>query len=379
MPIIVPFYKDNGLDAKNVFALQAVYSIAVVILEIPSGYIADVWGRKKTIVAGSSLGFFGFLVYSLSGGFYGFLLAEIILGFGQSLISGADSAILYDSLLEIKKENQYTKMEGRITAIGNFAEAIAGVIGGILATISLRTPFYFQTGVAFLAVPASIMLIEPHQHKLQVGISLRHFFSIIHWCLFKNMKVRDTILYSSIIGTSTLTMAWFVQFYFQQVNIPLAFYGILWPGLNMLVGITSLYAYRLELQLGQKRTILLILLSLIAIYISLGWIHSFWGISLLVIFYLVRGIATPILKDYINRLTESKIRATVLSVRSFVIRIFFAICGPILGWMTSKISLAYALTSAGIVFLISGGIFALLLLFKKRSGDSYFSSSSSPS
>ena len=380
MPIIVPFYIDNGLEAKDVFLLQAVYSISVVVLEIPSGYIADAWGRKKTIIAGSSFGFLGFLVYSFSGGFYGFLLAEIILGLGQSLISGADSAILYDSLLEMENEKDYAKFEGRITAVGNFAEAIAGILGGVLANISLRTPYFFQTGIAFMAVPASILLIEPVKHKLHVGVSFKHFFSIIHWCLFKNKKIRDTILYSSIIGTSTLTMAWFVQFYFKQVNISsTSIYGILWTGLNLIVGITSLYAYKIELKLGSKRIVFLILFGLMSVYISVGWINSYWGISLLVVFYIIRGTATPILKDYINRLTESHIRATVLSVRSFVIRIFFAICGPVFGWVIGKYSLVYALSTAGIVFLFSGGIFALLLVYKNRDEETHYKSISNPS
>jgi MFS family permease len=94
MPIVVLFYKDNGLEMRHVFILQAIYSVAIVVLEIPSGYVADVLGRKITLVIGTILGFLGFLSYSFSYGFIGFLIAEVILGLGQSLISGADSALL---------------------------------------------------------------------------------------------------------------------------------------------------------------------------------------------------------------------------------------------------------------------------------------------
>ncbi len=98
MPIVVPFYESNGLSMKDIMILQAVYSIAIVVLEVPSGYLADVIGRKKTLIIGAVFGVFGFTTYSLSFGFMGFLVAEIILGIGQSCISGADSAMLYDSL-----------------------------------------------------------------------------------------------------------------------------------------------------------------------------------------------------------------------------------------------------------------------------------------
>ena len=62
MPIVVLFYKDNGLDMQQVFILQAIYSIAIVALEIPSGYFADVLGRKNSLIAGSILGFAGFII-----------------------------------------------------------------------------------------------------------------------------------------------------------------------------------------------------------------------------------------------------------------------------------------------------------------------------
>jgi len=72
MPIVVLFYEDNGLEMRHIFLLQAIYSISIVILEIPSGYFADALGRKYTLVIGTIMGFLGFLVYSFSYGFTGF-------------------------------------------------------------------------------------------------------------------------------------------------------------------------------------------------------------------------------------------------------------------------------------------------------------------
>ena len=120
MPIVVPFYESNGLSMKDIMVLQGVYSVAIVILEVPSGYLADVIGRRKTLILGAVFGTFGFATYSFSYGFVGFLVAEIILGIGQSCISGADSAMLYDSLLEKGMEKKYTRYEGRITSLGRY-------------------------------------------------------------------------------------------------------------------------------------------------------------------------------------------------------------------------------------------------------------------
>ena len=161
MPTIVLFYQDTGMGMQEILFLKAIYSITIVIFEIPSGYCADVWGRKKTLIAGSILGALGFVIYSSNTLYLGFAVAEIILGLGHSFISGADAAMLYDTLKSEKKAASYLKHEGRITAGGNFAEALAGIAGGLLATISLRAPFYAQAVVAASAIPAALLLKEP--------------------------------------------------------------------------------------------------------------------------------------------------------------------------------------------------------------------------
>jgi MFS family permease len=362
MPIVVLFYNENGLEQYDVFLLQAIYSVAIVVLEIPSGYFADVLGRKKTLIAGSVFGFFGYLVYSFSYGFTGFLMAEIILGIGQSLISGADSALLYDTLLEKKREKEYLKYEGRIISIGNFAEAIAGVIGGFLATYSLRHPYYFQTAIAFSAIPAAILLVEPSRHKTIEKARFIDIINIFKYSLIDNKALRLNIIYSAVIGSATLSMAWFVQPYFKEVHVPIAAFGILWTLLNLSVGFTSMFAYRIEKKLGQIKSVMLIAIFISGIYLATGFVQTQWAIVFLFIFYMVRGYATPILKDYINKLTESHIRATVLSVRNFIIRLVFAGLGPLYGYMTDHYSLGFALKTAGLIYLILGLLATLFFI-----------------
>lgn len=360
MPIVVLFYGQNGLGMEEIMILQAVYSVSIIILEIPSGYFADVLGRRLTLIAGSVLGTAGFTIYSFSYGFYGFLAAEMVLGLGQSFISGADSAMLYDTLLDKKRDKEYTKYEGRITALGNFAEAIAGITGGFLAEISLRLPYFVQIFVAFFAIPASFLLIEPVRHVVKSKVSFRDIVNIGRFTLFENRKLRIYILLSSVIGTSTLTYAWFVQPVLLSVGIKHEiWFGILWTALNMSAGLTTMWAHLFEDHVGKKMTILLIVLFIVLGYICLYFFNGYFAIFILFVFYLARGIATPVLKNHINRITTSEIRATVLSLRSFIIRMCFAVVGPLAGWLMDKISLQYAMLIIGMVILSTGGTIAL--------------------
>ena len=98
MPIIVLFFQEHGLSLTQVMTLQAIYSFSVALFEVPSGYIADLFGRKKTIVISTIFAFIGYLVFSFYGGFYAFAIAQILVGISSSLMTGSDSALLYDTL-----------------------------------------------------------------------------------------------------------------------------------------------------------------------------------------------------------------------------------------------------------------------------------------
>ncbi len=366
MPVVYLFYVDNGMGMEKILILKSIYSIAIVTMEIPSGYMADVWGRKKTLLLGSILGALGFITYSFSFAFWGFVMAEIILGIGHSFVSGADSAMLYDSLKASGNKKDYIKQEGRVTSIGNFAEAFAGILGGLLATISYRTPFFFQTVVAAMAIPASLLMVEPAMHGKKLFKSVSDVVQRIRDTFATQVDLRVAILLSALTGTATLTFAWFVQPFFKEIGLSAALFGVFWTLLNLAVGTSSVFAHKVERYLGRKKSVLLII-ALIAIgFITSGLSITYWGLAFLFFFYLSRGVATPILKNYINQYTGSEVRATMLSVRNFVIRINFAVIGPALGWLTDHISLKVALVAAGGLYFIASMVAVFPWLRKSR-------------
>ena len=114
-----------------------------------------------------------------------------------------------------------------------------------------------------------------------------------------------------------------------------------------------MFSYKVEQWLGMRKTLLMIV-----IFISTGFLLtaleiSLAGIAILFFFYMIRGVATPVLKNQINQYTDSKVRATILSIRNFEIRIIFAAIGPALGYLTDTFSLKTALIVSGIIYFAS--------------------------
>ena len=352
MPIIMLFYKDMGLSNEEAFQLKAIYSISIVVFEIPSGYIADIWGRRAILIMGAVLGTVGFLLYSLGHGFWMFLAAELTLGIGQSFVSGADSAMLFDSLKADGKQQQYLKYEGINFSVGNYSEALAGLAGGALAEISLHLPFYFQTGIAFLAVPAAFSLMEPPVLSKRKRPGFMDILKVVRYSLLTDQKLRWNLIYSAVIGTSTLTMAWVYQLRLHEFGFSEIFIGGTATVLNLLVGTVTLFSEKIKNSIGSKTTIFIVSIIITGGFVTGGLAPgAVLFLVILGLFYMARGVATPVLKDFINQITPSDIRATVLSVRSLLIRAIFAGIAPLFGWLSDLLTLGQALWIIGLVLM----------------------------
>jgi len=357
MPIIVLFFEKHGLSLTQIMILQATYSFTVALFEIPSGFFADIYGRRLSLFFGSILTFLGYLIFSFYSGFNEFFIAEIFLGIGGSLISGADSALIYDTLLELKKDEDYTKIEGKNYGIGNVSEGLAGVLGGFLAVSSLELPVYIQTFVLFFSIPLSYSLVEP-KSSYKLAKSFKSILLVVKETFFQKNRLKWYILYSSAMGIGTLSIAWFVQPFLMEIDTPLIYYGIIWASLNIITGITSYYSYIFD----KGKVLIYISLSMLISFILLGFNISIYGFIFIVLIYLMRGIITPNLRNLININSTSERRATVLSLRSFVIRISFALIAPILGFITDVYEISYVFYFLGLLV----GLSSLLAVYKLK-------------
>lgn len=358
IPTIVLFYQVNGLSLSQVFILQSVFAVSVLIIEIPSGYFADLYGRKISLVIGSLLTALGFTFYAFAASFWFFFFGEIILALANGLISGADSALLYDSLATEKKEKLYALYEGRYISLGNFSEGLAGITGGVLAFYWLRLPFTVQAILTTAVIPLTFFLKEPPRKNLVVASTRARFknlWHIIKIALWKNPRQRWGILLAAAFGASTLHIVWLIQPYFKEVDLPLYWYGLLWALLQFVAGFFAWHAWRLYRYFPQQKVFLFLPLLLAASYILPATHKHIFFVAFFFLAYAVRGIHSPLLREKIQKLSSSQDRATVLSLKSMLVRLIFAVSGPLAGIVAD--------TSLSLALALSGIFFALLLLF----------------
>jgi len=369
MPIVVLFFQSNGLDLRAVMTINAIYSLSTAFFEIPSGYFSDRLGRKKSIILGTLFITFQFIVYSWSFNFWSMSIGAVLGGIGASFISGTDSAMLYDSLCAINRKGDYLKWEGRTYAIGTFSEAVAAIIGGWLAFYyGLRYPIYMQVGISFIGVLTAFSLVEPPVQRTHTRGNWDQIKHILQYTFVGNKKLRFFIFLVSIFGLAALILAWFAQPYFDFKNIDEAKIGYLWAALNLTVAIFALNAHRASKIFSNKQLIFLILIGFSVGYGILGYYGGglLWlGLLSMFVMYALRGLATPTFLNLINRHAPSDMRATVLSIKGFSIRILYALTAPILGWVADVFTVMEAFLLIGLVIglatITAIGFYSLVL------------------
>lgn len=366
MPVIALFFKENGLSVQDIFVLQALFSVTTIALEAPTGYFADVFSRRAALIIGGFVSALGYVVYSMSYGFWGFLAAETLLGIGVGFVSGADSAMLYDTLLELKRDQEYLRLSGRNNSVSLLSEGLASIIGGLLAGVSLRLPLQIDVMVTACIIPIALSLVEPDvQGKMQRGGGVKKVIEIAKYALHGHDEIKWLIMYSSLVSASTLTMVWFIQPYLLATKVPVELFGFVWAGLMMVAAFFSWHARRIERSLGRRGSfVLLIMLPVIGYGLTSISFHI-WSPVFLVCFYIARGILDPVLSAYINGMITSDVRATVLSVKNIFGRLIFVVVGPAVGRVNDMYSLQVALMVSGGIFLLFGAMALSIMRYKK--------------
>ena len=363
MPTIILYFNSYGFDMMEIMVLQSIFNVCLAVFEIPSGYFSDIIGRKKTLLFSAVFSTIGFSIFAFTGGFFPFVIAEIFLALSSSFVSGTDSALLYESLNQLDRKDDYLKYEGQISASGNFAEGAAAIIGTYLAMINLNFPYYGQVVLSIIGLIAISFIIEPKEtEKAESTNKIKQLLTVVV-NTFKNAHLRWMILLSGLVGLGTLTAAWFAQEYFKTVNIPIEYNGYLWAALQFVVGFGAWFVNGVTKNRSFLTVAAIISIGISFSFILSGYFLAAWAICFIFFINFFRGLAEPYFKNIINNLTDPSFRATVLSVRGLVIRLSFASLSPIIGWISDMYTIKYAFGAIGIFIFFSSIIILLQLKF----------------
>jgi len=328
------------LSFQQIFLATGIGLFWGTILELPSGALADMIGRKKTVILGRLIIFLGYIFLFFRHDFLGLIIWGMAVQTDSAFTSGANSALLYDSLKENNKvKEHYKKTEADTFMYNTIGMAIGSIIGGFLFKITPMAPYTLMIPVTGLGLVAATFYQEPKIDSVKWSIKnyiRQNIDGFKH--VFENTKIRAVSFFSVVVNLVAFSGVWYLY------EPRLAAGGFDSELLATLVSVTYLMralGTRLipivDSKIAKHQTPLFL-----AIFQTAGSALSFIGgkfgaITCVFSRKLSDGYRQPTLLALQNEQIDSKYRATALSALSLTTNLFLAILGIWIGLGIDKL------------------------------------------
>lgn len=351
--IWVLYLASKGLSLVEIGVVESIYHVTSLLFELPSGAIADIYGKKFSVVLGRVLSIVACIMMIYSNGFWGFALAFIFTAVGNNLNSGAAEALTYDSLKALGEEHKYKVIWGKLLAIMNIAQGIAVLVGGILADSKFLYAYLVGCVFQLISLMSALCFSEVELEKereAQKGNPIINQMTEAVKILSVRQFVMYIILFSALMGSLQTTVYFYSQKYFSDMSYSKTVIALICAFGSFIEALFSKYAYFFESKLGMKKNLIFIAGVNILALCGLGAFKK-----LAVLFYLltaiVGGIAYTIFSDYVNSKIPSECRATILSFDSLCFSLFMIGIFPLFGYMADKLGFSYTFGVIGLVYI----------------------------
>lgn len=360
--VLIPFYQDwGGISFGGILLINAWFMLWNFLLEVPTGTVADIFGRRASVALSFVVAAVGVVIYVSRPAFEVFLVAEVFLAAAMTLLSGADEALVYDSLKEIHGEDEAALEERAKTAIPRLESyKLAGILVGALSgsliakQYGLTMPMKAWLAPIGLGFLVALTLHEPPRfaeegergpYRKVLLDGVRYFVD--------HAVLRLLALDMVVVASLSFMIIWMYQPFLAAAGVDLAWYGTMHAA--MVVGQILVLAnvVRLERLLGSQKRLLLAAAVLAGTsFIVLGSTR-FLPVVVLAIFTAASfGLSRAVLFGaHFNRYIPSAKRATVLSAISMFRTIGIAVINPVVGF-AADYSLPRTAIGLGVVLIV---------------------------
>ena len=361
------FLLDAGLTNFEAFAANAFFTAGMVIFELPTGVVADGWGRRVSFLlgtvtlAGATLLYY--LLWQLSAPFWWWAAVSVLLGLGFTFFSGAMEAWLVDALHFSGYDGALEAVFGRGQMVAGAAMLAGSVAGGVIAQATdLGVPFLVRAGVlaAMFAVAFRLMHdvgFTPERSARPLQATRAVLRASVDAGL-KKPPVRFIMLAAPFVQGVGFYVFYALQPYLLELFGDPRAYSVAALAAAIVAGVDILggwMAPRVR-DLVRRRTTVLLASNIVSSLILLGLLltSSFWlALVLLVLWALVTSAGAPVRQAYLNDMIASKQRATVLSFDSLVGSSGGVVVQPLLGRTADLYGYPASLAVSGVVQLMA--------------------------
>lgn len=358
----------KGLSLFQIGLMETIFHITSFLMEIPTGAIADLYGRKASRVCGRVANFVSIALILLSKDFAGIAIGFVFSALSYNLESGAGEALVFDSLKQLGEEDRYVKVRGNSEVVLQLVSVLSLLIGGYIATLSFDRVYQISLIIGLFAIASSLRFTEPticrpdnrgNAFKL-LWKQVKDSLAVIR----RDRKVAGLIILTELVGVFSTTLYFYTQNYYKSMGFNEFQIGVILAIGGVLAAIAASQVDHIKRR-GQLRGQLTVL--------SLALIVCFWGVlndRVGVAFFPLVGVLYTVLwvltGDAIHQLIPSEQRATIISLQSMLFSLGMIVLFPIVGKVGDLVGLRVAFTAIAVCATLALSAFLLALVIILR-------------
>ncbi len=366
MPIWVIYFQQRGLTLTQIGVLDAIGWVLMAFAEVPTGAFADRLGRKSSLIVGAAL--LSASMFALTAEVLSpiFVLGFIAWGVSFTFFSGADTALLYDSLRAEGRVGDYPRLAGRHMAVVQTSQGLGALVGGWVATYDMSLCFTMSGACAIAAAGVAATLREPTHRDASATPSYWRTMAEAARVAAGRPVVRHLVL----LGATTSVFPFLLGFmalqpYASAAGVAVWTLGPIVLARSVAAVLGSLAAARIAGRVGPGAVLLASQAAIVVSMWLLAALASPAAMGLFLVVALANGLARPVLSSLLNAEIPSAQRATIISLQSLLWTILLAVVEPLIFVVADTISIAFAIGVAGTVFAAAATL--LLALWRRAS------------
>lgn len=355
-PVATLYRQARGLNMYDIFMIESIFMVLLLLFEVPWGFFADKYGYKLTLVISNFLLFISKIVFFNAHSFNIFLLERVLLAIAFAGLSGCDIALLYSSVDNKKSERIF----GVYSASSSAGFLIACLISSFIVSYSLDATAYISIFPSAAAALLTFFLKEVEVSKADrpsIKSSLKD--------LLVSRNILILVFASSLLMEISHSITVFLnQQQYIRSGISLSHFGII-TALVQVTALASTKTHMLTKRIGQGALIKFLFAALsLSCLILVFTTNPILSVILVIIAGGSVSISQPSIMDIENKAISSNNRATMLSIYAMAGDILSALVNPIIGKAADR-----SLQTAFVVCLLlsTAALFLVVLFFKKCS------------
>lgn len=345
LPIWFIFLQSqHGLAYVQIGTMEVLFGIATIVAEVPTGAIADRFGRRVALGIGT-LGFAGATVLFATLSFPSLIVGHLFMAITRTLMSGSDEALLFDSLRQLKRTDEYERHAGRSSAVSTVSLLAATLLAGpLVSVLDFQTVIIISAIGMGLAGVTALALREPPRRESdfhddegqpapsRAGTAVLNEMRDGMQLALRTRPVLWAILFGGTLLATLDLPDFFIQPFIRSHGVNpaealaegLAYSGLILPSFfGLMIG--AIIAAPIATRLGERRALPTVLCIGVAVFIPLLVVDHLALVASLAVLAAATASAHPITSGYINRRIPSDQRATVLSIFSLVMAVMITI------------------------------------------------------